>query len=48
MKQFFWLEVLMDLDYKSELLEKLKNESEEILKIVAKSIATSRNNYRNS
>ena len=44
----FWLEVLMDLDYKSELLEKLKNESEEILKIVAKSIATSRNNYKNS
>jgi four helix bundle protein len=42
----FWLEVLNDLDYKSEELEKLKNESEEILKIVAKSVATSRSNYK--
>lgn len=44
----FWLEVISDLDFKSEQLEMLKKESEEILKIVAKSIATSRNNYRNS
>ena len=44
----FWLEVINDLDYKSDQLEKLKKESEEILKIAAKSIATSRNNYRNS
>lgn len=44
----FWLEVINDLDYKSDQLEKLKKESEEILKIVAKSIATSRSNYRNS
>ena len=44
----FWLEVISDLDHKSETLEKLKKESEEILKIVAKSIATSRTNYRNS
>lgn len=44
----FWLEVISDLDFKSEQLEALKKESEEILKIVAKSIATSRNNYRNS
>lgn len=44
----FWLEVISDLDFKSEQLEQLKKESEEILKIVAKSIATSRNNYRNS
>lgn len=44
----FWLELLIDLDYKSTQLEQLKAESEEILKIVAKSIATSRNNYKNS
>lgn len=44
----FWLEVLIDLDYKSTQLEQIKTESEEILKIVAKSIATSRNNYKNS
>lgn len=44
----FWLEVLIDLDYKSTQLEQLKAESEEILKIVAKSISTSRNNYKNS
>lgn len=44
----FWLEVISDLDFKSEQLEQLKKESEEILKIVAKSIATSRSNYRNS
>jgi len=44
----FWLEVISDLDFKSEQLEMLKKESEEILKIVAKSIATSRSNYRNS
>lgn len=43
----FWLEVIEDLDYKSEELSKLKNESEVIMKIVAKSIATSRNNYKN-
>jgi four helix bundle protein len=41
----FWLEVIEDLDYKSEQLNLLKKESEEILKIVAKSIATSRSNY---
>lgn len=44
----FWLEVISDLDFKSEQLEMLKKESEEILKIVAKSIETSRSNYRNS
>lgn len=43
----FWLEVIEDLDYKSKELEILKNESEEILKIVAKSVSTSRNNYKN-
>ena len=41
----FWLETLEELDYKSEQLHELRNESEEILKIVAKSIATSRDNY---
>ncbi len=41
----FWLEVLEELEYKSEELSKLKIESEELLKIVAKSIATARNNY---
>jgi four helix bundle protein len=42
----FWLEVLEELDYTDSELSKLKNESEEILKVVAKSIATSRaNNY---
>jgi four helix bundle protein len=40
----FWLEILEDLDYRSEDLAKLKQESEEILKIIAKSIATSRSN----
>ncbi|MCW3086095.1 MAG: CHP02436-containing protein [Bacteroidetes bacterium] len=44
----FWLEVIEDLDYKAEQLTQLKQESEEILKIVAKSIATARNNYRHS
>ncbi len=43
----FWLEVIEELDYESDELNKLKKESEEILKIVAKSIATSRNNYKN-
>ena len=42
----FWLEVIKDLDHNSDELDKLKNESEEILKIVAKSIATSRNNLK--
>jgi four helix bundle protein len=42
----FWLEVLEELDYNTAELLNLKKESEEILKIVAKSIATSRaNNY---
>ncbi len=40
----FWLEILIDLDYKSPELEKLLKESDEILKIVAKSISTSRAN----
>ncbi len=44
----FWLEILNDLDYNSEQLNKLKNESEEILKIVAKSLSTSRNNIKYS
>lgn len=43
----FWLEVIEDLDYNSEQLSKLKKESEEILKIVAKSISTSRANKLN-
>lgn len=38
----FWLEVIEELDYNSDQLSKLKKESEEILKIVAKSISTSR------
>ena len=44
----FWLEVISELGNKSDQLEKLKKESEEILKIVAKSISTSRANYQNS
>jgi four helix bundle protein len=43
----FWLEVVEELDYSSKELTKLKGESEEILKIVAKSIATSRANHYN-
>ena len=44
----FWLEVIEELEYNSLELTKLKNESEEILKIVAKSVATSRaNNSKN-
>jgi four helix bundle protein len=43
----FWLELIEDLGYKSDQLQLLKNESEEILKIVAKSISTSRTNLRN-
>lgn len=42
----FGLEILEELEYNSDELIKLKSESEEILRIVAKSIATSRaNNY---
>jgi four helix bundle protein len=41
----FWFEILKDLEYSGEDIQKLMNESEEILRIVAKSIATSRNNY---
>lgn len=40
----FWLELLKELDHKSAELENLTKESEEILKIVAKSLATSRAN----
>lgn len=43
----FWLEVIEDLDYKTDELALLKKESEEILKVVAKSLATSRSNLRN-
>ncbi len=43
----FWLEVIEDLDYKSTELTVLKKESEEILKVVAKSLATSRSNLKN-
>lgn len=42
----FWLEMIEDLDYNSKQLSELKKESEEILKIVAKSISTSRANNR--
>lgn len=41
----FWIEILKELDYNSDNLDKLYKESEEILKIVAKSVATSRSNY---
>ncbi len=41
----FWFEILEELDYNSPEHKKLKNESDEILRIVAKSISTSRNNY---
>jgi four helix bundle protein len=44
----FWIEILADLDHKSSELEKLRKESDEILRIVAKSVATSRNNYKNN
>ena len=44
----FWLELIEELEYKSDQLEVLKNESGEILKIVARSLATSRDNYRNN
>lgn len=43
----FWLEVIEELDYNSTELTKLKKESEEILKIVAKSVSTSRLNKNN-
>jgi four helix bundle protein len=42
----FWFEILEDLDYGTGEHKKLKNESEEILKIVAKSISTSRANHQ--
>lgn len=44
----FWIEILIDLNYESPELEILRKESDEILRIVAKSVATSRNNYRNN
>lgn len=40
----FWLELFKDMDHKSIELQNLTTESEEILKIVAKSLATSRAN----
>jgi four helix bundle protein len=40
----FWFELLADLDYSSLEMEKLIKESDEMLRIVAKSVATSRNN----
>jgi four helix bundle protein len=43
----FWLEVIEELDHNSKDLTKLKGESEEILKVVAKSISTSRTNHYN-
>ena len=43
----FWYEVLEDLDYTSPELLNLKKESDEILRIVAKSISTSRGNFYN-
>ena len=43
----FWLELLKDLDMNSAELENLLKESDEILRIVAKSVATSRNNLKN-
>lgn len=42
----FWFELLSDLDYSSNEMEKLMKESDEILRIVAKSVATSRNNFK--
>jgi four helix bundle protein len=44
----FWIEILTDLDHLSPELEKLKKESDEILRVVAKSVATARNNYKNN
>ena len=44
----FWLELIEELEYKSDQLEVLKNESGEIFKIVARSLAISRDNYRNN
>jgi four helix bundle protein len=42
----FWIEILTELDQSSPELEKLMKESDEILRIVAKSVATARTNYR--
>jgi len=44
----FWLEIMEDLDYSGEEMSGLKNESEQILRIIAKSVSTSRTNYYNS
>jgi len=44
----FWFEVLEDLNYTNPELLQLKKESDEILRIVAKSISTSRSNYYES
>ncbi|MBL7932628.1 MAG: four helix bundle protein [Bacteroidia bacterium] len=42
----FWLELLSDLELNSPQLQKITKESDEILRIVAKSVATSRSNIR--
>ncbi len=42
----FWIEIILDLEYKTNDFGRLRKESEEILKIVAKSVATSRDNYK--
>jgi len=42
----FWFEIIKELDNPSPKVENLTKESEEILRIVSKSVATSRNNYR--
>lgn len=41
----FWLEILEDLDYGSPEMTILKDESDQILRIIAKSVSTSRSNY---
>lgn len=44
----FWFEILEDLEYVPVENMRLKTESEEILKIIAKSVSTSRANHNNS
>jgi len=44
----FWLEILEDLDYGGSEMLKLKDESDQILRIIAKSVSTSRSNYYDS
>ena len=41
----FWIEILEDLEYTGDEMLKLKMESDEILRIIAKSVSTSRSNY---